>query len=523
MPSYNIFRVDEEHIDQMMQKFDAAGLNPTFDDTIENCRYRFFFSNRPIDAQISWLELYKHFIDPEKEPKNKSYFAVLLITLETGVVYAISLGKAHFYLQAVCEYDFGLRLAERIFSKAKLKHGKHFSSRRNKTIVSYYRNNLPFYESGEAIGLIKGDTVDSQTWGRTVTFGQSIKLCVDYSPEELHNLLYVIENKLAEEPIIKLPRAYAVTENIKILELNSIISQKLLSGKVPIDMDEFQCNTVYFSFTDEYDGFRLRISVMNGDTRYVKESQILNDLSSEAVQSFLISVVEDGIQLADHINDVKVKLLKAGSKPETIPLVDMLEIVTDDWYCILNGRWMRFSQEYVVFLKDQVNNVRRDIDTPIILKKYRKVDRELRGLGNEGEDTLIERVASEHQYTITHKSHSNDMMTDSYNVEVADMKSSDTLYYVKLGNTQALCYLIDQATTVLTLLRNQRLRNDPNTAGVRFICLWMIFDERVNDLATLSDINSITLLIALGDWITAVHDAGFEPVVNIGYRRVQTI
>ena len=158
MPNYNIFKIDPELRPGMLQKFQEVGLIETYHEDIDGYVHSFYFSDEPVEAQIEWIQLYSSFIKLNEEPSNKSYFAILLIQMPGGGEYAISLGKAHFYLSPYCHYDFGLQLAERIFQRSRMKQAKHFSSRRSKTITSYTRNNDLSYESGESIGLIKGST-----------------------------------------------------------------------------------------------------------------------------------------------------------------------------------------------------------------------------------------------------------------------------------------------------------------------------------------------------------------------------
>ena len=119
MPNYNIFRVDPELRADTLVKFQDVGLTETYNEDIDGYQHVFFSSDKPIDAQIEWIQLYSNFINLDDVPSNESYFAALLIRIPGGNEYAISLGKAHFYLKAYCVYDFGLQLAERIFQKSK--------------------------------------------------------------------------------------------------------------------------------------------------------------------------------------------------------------------------------------------------------------------------------------------------------------------------------------------------------------------------------------------------------------------
>lgn len=522
MPNYNIFKIDPEQRVDMLTKFQDVGLTETYREDIDGYQHIFYFSDKPINAQIEWIQLYSSFINLEDIPSNKSYFAVLLIQVPSGNEYVISLGKAHFYLKSFCVYDFGLQLAERIFQKSKMKQAKHFSSRRSKTITSYSQSHELSYESGESIGLIKGSTIDTDVWGKSVTFGQSVKLSVNNLPEELFLIMDEIENAMRLPQRLHLPRAQVVKDEAEIKRLDMLLCKKLQNNDVSdvsIDIDEFTVNSVFFTFTYEYDGFGLQIKTKVNDTDFSEKAPKEDNISREAVGQFLSAINGKGIQSVDHIDKVKVALWKDGKRRYTQPIKELIEFVTDDWYCLIGGKWMKFSQDYVKYLKDQVDNVQLKRDESITLAKYTKAQRAA-GIQNEEEQTLIDRVASEKGYTILHKGHSEEEGVDGFNVEIADMRSADCLYFVKMGTAQKLIYVINQSLTTVSLVQNKRIDGDPSVQGVSTICLWLIFDDRKSDISTLSEISSITFLIAMSDWIQAVRDAGYIPAVNISYRRL---
>ncbi|WP_411677822.1 DUF6119 family protein [Caproicibacter sp.] len=518
MPNYNIFKVDPELRIGMLQKFQEVGLTETYHEDIDGYVHSFYFSDEPIEAQIEWIRLYSSFVNLDEEPSNKSYFAVLLIQVPEGGEYAISLGKAHFYLSPFCYYDFGLQLAERIFQRSRMKQAKHFSSRRSKTITSYTRNNELSYESGESIGLIKGSTDAHETWGKSVTFGQSVKLSIPHIPEEVYLILDEIEAAMELPPRIQLPRAKVIKDAAEIRRLDSLLCQSLRENSVSVDIDEFSLNSVFFTFTDEYDGFAMQIKTKIGEQEFVEKASKEDSISKETVGHFLSNISGKGISVVDDIDRVKVGLWKDGKRRLTQPIKELVEYVTDDWCCLIGGRWMKFSQDYVAYLKDKIDSVQLNRDAPVILKKYSQTQQRQYGVVNQEEQTLID-MMEQRGHIVLHKSSADEEGVRGFNVEIADMKKDDCLYFVKMGTPQKLIYVIDQSLTTVSLIQNKRLSQDESVHGVTTICLWLIFDERKSDLTKLSEVSSITFLIAMNDWIQAVHDAGYNPAVNIGYRR----
>ena len=518
MPNYNIFKVDPELRACMLQKFQSVGLTQTHFEDVDGYIHSFYFSDEPIDAQIEWIRLYSSFINLAEEPSNKSYFAVLLIQVPNGNEYAISMGKAHFYLAPFCFYDFGLQLAERIFVKSRMKQSKHFSSRRSKTITSYSRSNELNYESGESIGLIKGNTNNTEVWGKSVTFGQSIKLSIPHIPEELFLILDEIENAIAQEPKFTLPRAKIVKDEAEIRRLDSILCQSLQDNSVSVDIDEFTVNSVFFTFTDEYDGFAMQIKTTVGKNVINEKDSKEDSISKELVGDFLNKLnVTKGISVSEHIDNVKVGLWKDGRRKFTQPIKELIEYVTEDSYCLMGGKWMKFSQDYMAYLKDMVDSVQLNRDAPIVLKKYTPEQR-INGFVNEEEQSLID-ILEQQGWDVLHKNRANSEGTQGYSVEIADARHNECLYFVKMGTAQKLIYVIDQSLTTIALIKNRRLEQDETVQGITTICLWLIFDERKTDITKLSDVSSITFLIAMNDWIQEVKDAGYIPSVNISYRR----
>lgn len=518
MPNYNIFKVDPSKRDEMMQKFLEVGLQETFKENIDGYRHIFYFSDHPIDAEIEWINLYSSFINLESPPTNKSYFAIMLITVPSGNEYAISMGKAHFYIKSFCYYDFGLQLAERIFKKSKLKQSKFYSSRKSKAITSYVKNNELTYDSGESIGLLKGSTIDDSIWGKSVTFGQSIKLSIPHIPDELYLILDEIEREMNNSAILHLPRAKIVTDQNEIRRLDALLLNKLRLNRLEVELDEFTVNSVFFNFTDEYDGFAMQLKTKIGDRQYSKKTTKMDTISSEIVGRFLQEICTDGINEVDNIDKLKVALWKDGKWRYSQPVKEIIDFVTDDWYCLMGCKWMQFSQDYIRFLKGQIDSVQLDRQNTVILKKYTKIQCDSLGVQNETEQTIIEQMETQ-GFEVLHKGSSKEEGVGGFNVEIADLRHNDCLYFVKMGTPQKLNYVINQSLNTVRLIQNKRIDKDLSVQGVNSICLWIIFDDRKTDISALSEVNSIIFLMAMNDWIQAVRDAGFTPLINIGYRR----
>src|SRR6476661_4801718 len=164
MPKYNLYKIHKNKEEDLLTKLRLCNLEQTGEQELEGFHMKFFFSSHPDEVDIWWSETYRTFLGNLETPKNLIHFGVFLISGEE-VCYAVSLGKAHFYLSQFCDPEFGLNLAERIIddSNLKIKNYKYYKSAKSKTITTYQKGNQITFDSGESMHYIKGKTIDSQT------------------------------------------------------------------------------------------------------------------------------------------------------------------------------------------------------------------------------------------------------------------------------------------------------------------------------------------------------------------------
>ncbi|HEN4765369.1 TPA: TIGR04141 family sporadically distributed protein, partial [Legionella pneumophila] len=198
MAKFNIFRLKKETERNLLDKFRSVGLMLCNKKEIDGFTLTLFISKNPKQVDIWWVDLYDEYLDViEDKPKNKVYFGVFLISNES-LLYAVSMGKSHFYLKEFCDLDFGINMAERIAdnSNLKLKNSKLFGSKRNKSIISYQNNSEFEYDSGESIHFLKSESIDKNIWGKMVSFGNSIQIELDITPDKLPDIVLNIESEL---------------------------------------------------------------------------------------------------------------------------------------------------------------------------------------------------------------------------------------------------------------------------------------------------------------------------------------
>lgn len=97
MPKYNIYKIKDGNREALQRKLSAVGLIAKNEKQIGDYVAEFYFSDKPDLVKIWWVDLYKDFLDVNEFPKNELYFGILLL-VKKEICYAISFGKAHFYL-----------------------------------------------------------------------------------------------------------------------------------------------------------------------------------------------------------------------------------------------------------------------------------------------------------------------------------------------------------------------------------------------------------------------------------------
>lgn len=218
---------------------------------VNSFKYEFFFSQKPDEVDIWWIETYKEFLSVADAPQNKIYFGVLLITNDS-VLYAVSLGKSHFYLRQFCDSDFGLNLAERIADKddLRIKSSKFYRSQKSKIITTYQKGTGINFDSGESMHYLKVKTSDDGLWGKVASFGSSVQLTLSLQPKDLYVLVDRIEKELKKPSQHQFPKAELVKDEEIIKRLDKKLCDDILSSSAIVNIDEIAVSGVDFIFAD---------------------------------------------------------------------------------------------------------------------------------------------------------------------------------------------------------------------------------------------------------------------------------
>jgi len=333
MAKFNLYKIYPEQLEKLIEKLTSVGLTKIGSKNIDGFTLDFYFSDEPDAIDIWWTDVYKDFFGEREKPKNKIYFATLLI-YNSKVVYAVSLGKSHFYLKHFCDSDFGLKLAERIAddTNPKIKNAKFCKSRKNKIITTYQEGSGIDFDSGESLHYLRAKTIDKDNWGKTASFGHSAQFSIEIKPEELPNFIKKIEETLNQNPRIKLPKVILVSDEETQSKLDSLLA-KVLTGSPQLSTvqeGDITLSGVDFIFSDQYEySFYMR-----GDRDSHTDK---GELTLDRLRQF---ISEKNINLKTQLNEIKVKVHNEFGRDFSVSLKETLDFVEEkERYCLIDGKW----------------------------------------------------------------------------------------------------------------------------------------------------------------------------------------
>lgn len=510
VPKYNLYKLVKSEEQNLEKKLKDVGLVKTSIQKKGKWKLAFYMSTRPKETPIWWTDLYKEFlVDLRKKPKNKSHFGVLLLSSK-NLLYAVSLGKSHFYLKEFCNMSFGIKLAERIANPdhMKSKKSKLFGSIKNQSIVMYNDGSEMDFDSGESAQFLKTKSVNAKKWGETVRFGQSVQFTLKRKPMDLPGLLEEIEQILKTPAINPIPHVEVIAEADVKEQLDKRLVQSIIDTTegAKIEVQEASLSGVEFIFTDYSDYAFL----------YKGRRKDVDELSLFQLRKY---VDEKGINLLDEINRIKVIVMEEHVQKVTKPIKYFLDYVDEDNYCLIEGVWYKFNQEYLEHLRNEVDKITLEMpnihfsnkDYTIAKAKLQK--KEQAGFGSED---FFNELREKEGYVNLHR---HNVSVGGYPIEFADLAKDSTLYFVKIGIPQKLSYVIDQANRTLRIVQRKvaPLEYDGKKVTPKEYCLWIILDRKT-PISKLSEIESLNFLMKLVDWSKEVRNAGYIPVVRVGYK-----
>ncbi|TSD76152.1 sporadically distributed protein, TIGR04141 family [Pseudomonas sp. KBS0710] len=521
MPNtYNIYKIKHHKIKQLKEKLKSVGLIEQKTLPIANYSKTFYFSENIEGNNVWWWETYREFFnDKVKEPKNKFNFGVLLCQcLENQEqIYAVSLGKSHFYLSKFIYLDFGIDLAIRVADENSilLKKSRYFTGTKRQDVSSYKQFQIDNYEAGESVDHLKLKAANKEIWGeRNIIFADSIQMDMDKQPLELSAIFQQIDESFRGEKIINLPKLESVSAEAG-TELDKLLLQHLKSANGQVFIEEFQVHgiAICFSFHD-YD-YEIKAKGEQGNHRKL----LGNTIDIQSISEFL----SDHLDITD-INNITVQFKSEDTGRFTRNLKEILDCpieYEEQQYFLKNGEWFVFNQTFMNYLKRSLGSIEIKLEEPLIESEFITWQTEKRKNAKPDDDKIDyreayfnQKICSERGYQLLDR-----VLTDiksleqkrrSYQVEVADIYNNGEIISVKISKKKPeLIYNIEQSRDAITLIKNKTIKFDRKFHGA---ALWFVFEENVEKI---TDVNSIQFLLAVESWHKLVINHGLIPKIYI--------
>lgn len=521
--TYNIYKLKFTEISGLLQKIESVGLVEQKTQIYDNYEMTFYFSEKVEGNDVWWHETYKDFLNSSSNsPKNIFHFGLLICKDADNPedIYAVSLGKSHFYLAKFIEPNFGINLAVRMGDQKTtiLKKSRYFTGTKRHEVSSYENFNINSYESGESVEHLKIKASNYEIWGdKNIIFADSVQLNVNKSPSELAQILNEISDTLTTQEVIKLPKLEPVTDLNLEVELDSKILDSLQEN-VSIGIEEINVSGINITF--RFNEYNYELIYRNGRKQRAK---------LELGNSFDMSMISSFIKDHDikNLDDLYVKFKIEESGRFTQPLKEILDFYTsvgDAQYFLKCGKWFKFNETFTAYLKKSLEQIPLIFTHDLIEADY------LAWKGNkerqiENDESLVNKLKYREYYFNENLSinygyklldrqlkeiQSLNDKGKNYKVEVADLYKDNEIISVKISaKPQDLIYNIEQSKGAVELIKQEIISFEDK---LEFAALWFVLEKPIS---TLIEINSIQFLLAVDSWKKRVEFFGLKPQIYI--------
>lgn len=492
----NIFSIDKKELPELRKKLVMISMSLIHSEDQAGWHGDFYFSSIPKPGTIDWVENFRTYFEKTLKPENINYFAVYLF-VQGDKAYAISYGKAHFYLRQFCDHDFGIEVAKRIANEYDIRQtsSKRFAGKRKKDIKSFTANTRLDVESGESVDYIQAAIITDKRddFGKTGKFGSSAQLMLDIAPSEIGAFLNKLETEMKNAPLFPLPRTTIIADSADIVKYDGMLVNELLTGA---EASEFTDNS--------YDLYGVDFVFPNDGKYRIWCPKYEDDLEVERLSiADLRKFVKDcNIDYAD-ILGIKITFAQEGHSKFTRNLKESLDYIASGEYVILsNGKWMRFNQDYLDFLDAYIETI--EVEEP---------EPEFEEINLTETDFNISKSVASRGYVVADKDFSKIKIKSGTPVEAWDLRKDKTVYAVKFGSAQKLGYVCDQAAATLELIRTGA--SAKKLPEFRRYALWLGYESTPDRLKSIKDSRSLILKQKIESWARKARDLGIEPVIKI--------
>ena len=245
------------------------------------------------------------------------------------------------------------------------------------------------------------------------------------------------------------------------------------------------------------------------------ESNQLTEFEIDSIREYCnVNEIDLGAQL----NNIRITIKVENELPRNEPLRNYIDFISDNYECLIEGKWHRFNQSYLQHLDELIDKIRIEPHNESYNIDKAEVDVYL----ENNPDSYVEKYFNELRESdgFINKDRFFLKLEKRYTIELLDLYKEKCLYFVKIGIPQKLSYVIDQAMNTLQLLKNNKAKIIIDSSSIRpkRICLWMILDRK-KKISKLFELDSLIFKWKLAEWVRLAKSLKIEPVVAINYRK----
>ena len=532
---YNLYKIPVEKHDAFVSFLEERRFEeiPLKNELIKNnCGFSFklMFCDKDNQKGSPWVKMLSACSECDLTQIIKIYGAAFICKSKTSC-YVVSYGNAHFYLSEYCEYNFGIEIAERLINLDSVKAQQNVSNggKTSKMHVDYINAASLSYHGGEIPTYIKGKSINAEEWGYSISCGTSAQFKWREKPTEIGRKLAMIDAALNVNTTISLPRLTALDDDIDAEKIASLFQQL---AKAIDEYDITKRNTDFVNVPSFYMvGTKL---VQNDSVGYKlscnqKHKDYDGELSINSIKTFIL---DKKLNIYHDIKDIKLSV-EYGNDQWTPykPLVEYLEFVTSDNFCLRNAKWCSFNNAYLERVMQDVemvqfinhNNDIFSFSTDSLIKYAKE-----KGVFVESEKQPYEtyynlKISENLNALLIHPNSSPVDETDNhrYRYEICDFVSGDKLYFVKIGAPADFAYAVDQAQLTLSKIENGHgkiIVSPGEEIRATEFHLLLIFDNRKTVIGSWRDIFSINFLIHLIGLKQELNNTNIALIIDFVYQ-----
>ena len=531
---YNIYKIPVEKVEDFCdflieRKYEQIPLKEDLIVNPSGFSFKLLFCDKDNKKGSPWVALLSSCSECDLSQNLKIYGAALVCQSATSC-YVVSYGNAHFYLSDYCDYNFGIKVAERLINLDSVKAQQNVShgGKLSKTHIDYLSNSTLSYRGGEIPTYIKGESINEGVWGKSINCGTSAQFKWEEEPLELGEKLAELDRVYNSESTVSLPRLLALdddNDSEKIEELFSVLANAIAN------YDDSLKNTALINVPSFYmvgtkliqnDSIRFKMSCNR------KNKQYDGELSIDAIKSFL---EEKELDITTCIRSIKLSV-EYGNDQWTPykPLIDYLEFVTDNNFCLRNGKWCRFNNSYIEQVHRDVGKVaftnhsgdawKFDKSNLIAYAKNSNIyeDKEKQPY----ETYYNHKLTGMLQGVMIHPATVpvDDNASRKYKYEICDIVVNTQMYFVKIGSPAEFAYAVDQAMFTLSKIQNgngkiqlpSKELLEPTEFHLVLVC-----HKRKTLIGEWKDVYSINFLIHLSELKQSLNTMNISLMVDFVY------